>query len=180
MTNCANPIGIGQTCLPEILEADAVGGKDHCVRRPGVSGLTAGTPMLVGSDGHQQRDAAPRCAPRATCSTSAGRPTCWPSARNIPRPDEKLLTRAVGVGRRWMQVSTLAAAGSALVWANRELCPRSCRLRKFHALVRRLAKRPVQSAVRIRTLSWPGTASGSTRDRHHSQVYRWQRSEMIY
>jgi xylulokinase len=31
-------------------------------------------------------------------------------------PHERLLTRAVGVGKRWMSVSTIAAAGSSLNW----------------------------------------------------------------
>jgi len=37
-----------------------------------------------------------------------------------PKPHEQLLTRAVGVGRRWVQVSTIAAAGASLTWAHRE------------------------------------------------------------
>jgi sugar (pentulose or hexulose) kinase len=38
-----------------------------------------------------------------------------------PVPHERLLTRALGVGKRWMSVGTIAAAGSALEWARREL-----------------------------------------------------------
>ncbi|MBA2707386.1 MAG: hypothetical protein H0U59_06245 [Gemmatimonadaceae bacterium] len=36
-------------------------------------------------------------------------------------PHERLLTRALGVGKRWMSVGTIAAAGSSLQWARREL-----------------------------------------------------------
>ena len=34
-----------------------------------------------------------------------------------PKANERLITRAFGIGRRWMSVSTLAASGSALNWA---------------------------------------------------------------
>jgi len=37
---------------------------------------------------------------------------------NHPRPHEKLLTRALGIGRAWLSVGTLAAAGSAVTWAH--------------------------------------------------------------
>src|SRR5581483_8999035 len=55
-------------------------------------------------------------------------------------PHERLLTRALGVGRRWMSVSTLAAAGSALDWTAHQLF---CDLAqpKFWRLVRRLGLR---------------------------------------
>jgi xylulokinase len=36
-----------------------------------------------------------------------------------PRPHERLLTRALGVGRWWMSVGTIAASGSALNWCRR-------------------------------------------------------------
>ena len=38
-----------------------------------------------------------------------------------PRPHEKVLTRALGVGDRWMSICTLAAAASAIYWVKREL-----------------------------------------------------------
>ncbi len=37
-----------------------------------------------------------------------------------PRPHEKLLTRALGIGRKWLAVSTLAAAASAIYWAREQ------------------------------------------------------------
>jgi xylulokinase len=36
-------------------------------------------------------------------------------------PHERLLTRALGVGRKWMSVSTIAAAGTALEWTRAQL-----------------------------------------------------------
>jgi xylulokinase len=38
-----------------------------------------------------------------------------------PRPHERVLTRALGVGTRWMSVCTIAAAASAIYWVKREL-----------------------------------------------------------
>jgi len=55
-----------------------------------------------------------------------------------PKPHERLLTRAVGVGRRWVQVGTIAAAGSALAWANRQLFP-DLSESAFRRLMRQLA-----------------------------------------
>jgi xylulokinase len=34
-----------------------------------------------------------------------------------PKLDDRLLLRALGIGKKWMAVSTLAAAGSSLAWA---------------------------------------------------------------
>jgi len=36
-------------------------------------------------------------------------------------PHERLLTRALGVGKKWMSVSTIAAAGTALDWTRMQL-----------------------------------------------------------
>ncbi len=39
------------------------------------------------------------------------------------KPHERLITRALGVGQKWLSVATLAAAGAALDWARaRALC----------------------------------------------------------
>jgi xylulokinase len=65
-----------------------------------------------------------------------------------PKPSEHLLTRAVGVGRRWMQVSSIAAAGSALAWANRVLFS-ELPDEKFYLLIRKLARKPMESAVKF-------------------------------
>jgi xylulokinase len=56
-----------------------------------------------------------------------------------PCPHERLLTRALGVGRRWMSVSTIAAAGSALLWARQQFFP-DFSPGRFRMLVRRLAR----------------------------------------
>jgi xylulokinase len=56
-----------------------------------------------------------------------------------PRPHEKLLTRALGIGRRWLAVSTIAAMASAIYWA-REQIFRDWPIDQFRAELFRLAK----------------------------------------
>src|SRR5207244_1358903 len=58
-----------------------------------------------------------------------------------PRPHEKLITRALGVGKLWLSVSTLAAGGSTLTWLHSRLFADLTDAR-FHALTRKLARRP--------------------------------------
>lgn len=63
-----------------------------------------------------------------------------------PRPGPEVLTRAVGVGRAWVTVYTIAAGGGALEWAHRNLyadLPRP----EFHALLREVASETGPSDV---------------------------------
>jgi sugar (pentulose or hexulose) kinase len=55
-----------------------------------------------------------------------------------PKPSEKLLTRALGIGRRWLSVATIAAAGSSLSWAKNQMFA-DLSDEKFFALVAKLA-----------------------------------------
>jgi xylulokinase len=60
--------------------------------------------------------------------------------RFVPR--QGLLTRALGVGRKWLSVGTIAAAGSAIEWARRTLfgeMPRD----EFYRWLRRFVARPL-------------------------------------
>jgi xylulokinase len=63
-----------------------------------------------------------------------------------PQPHERLLTRAIGVGRKWLSVSTMAAAGSALNWARDQLFS-DLPEEKYWSLVTSLAKRKSDSRV---------------------------------
>jgi len=65
-----------------------------------------------------------------------------------PVPHERLLTRAVGVGRRWMSVSTLAAAGSALNWVQRTLFS-DLSGRAYYQLIDKLATDAVARGVKF-------------------------------
>jgi xylulokinase len=58
-----------------------------------------------------------------------------------PRPHERLLTRALGVNPKlWMSVSTIAAAGSSLLWAREQLF-RDLSIDAFRSLVQRVSRR---------------------------------------
>ena len=65
-----------------------------------------------------------------------------------PHPHEKLLTRALGIPDRWTSVATIAAAGSALNWAQAQLFP-DLSLSAYHRLLSRLANHPLESSVRF-------------------------------
>ena len=53
---------------------------------------------------------------------------------DTPRPHERLLTRALGAGQRWVSVSTIAAAGSALEWVHGQFF-RELSVAQFYTLV---------------------------------------------
>jgi xylulokinase len=137
-------VGADEKKLPEILEGDRIAGRitPQAARR---FGLTAGTPMLTGimdtSSALLLRGAAAGQMLNVCGSTDV-----LAICTEHPRPDEQLLTRAVGIGRKWMQVSTIAAAGSALLWANRELFA-DLPEKQFHRLLKKLARNPVESSV---------------------------------
>ena len=64
------------------------------------------------------------------------------SLHRHPVPHERLLTRAVGVGNRWMSVSTLAAAGSALNWVQKTLFA-DLTAPAYFKLIDKLATKPI-------------------------------------
>jgi sugar (pentulose or hexulose) kinase len=137
-------VGARSRLLPEVREADSVGGSiTHAAARR--FGLRAGTPMLTGL-----MDTSSALLLRGgkvgqllnVCGSTDVLALCT----EHPKPDEHLLTRAVGIGRKWMQVSTIAAAGSAMKWANQQLFP-DLPEKAFHALVKKLARKPAPSSV---------------------------------
>ena len=65
-----------------------------------------------------------------------------------PKPHERLITRAFGIGRRWMSVSTLAAAGSAIESARDQLFP-DYSWPRFNRLVSQVARSRGPSNVRF-------------------------------
>jgi len=139
-------IGADPRLLPEVREADRIGGKitAEAGRR---FGLRTGTPMLTGlmdtSSALLLRDARPGQLLNVCGSTDV-----LALCTEHPKPNEHLLTRAVGMGQRWVHVSTVAAAGSVVAWANRELFAELPE-KKFHGLIRKLAKEPDRSSVRF-------------------------------
>ena len=63
-------------------------------------------------------------------------------------PHEHLITRAFGIGKKWMSVSTLAAAGSAIAWAREQLFV-DYTWPRFDRLVESLVNNKDSSSVRF-------------------------------
>jgi xylulokinase len=139
-------VGADRRLLPDVLEGDRIGGHvtAQAARR---FGLTTGTPMIVGvmdtSAALLLREAA-----AGQLLNICGSTDVLALCTDHPQPHERLLTRAIGIGKKWMQVSTIAAAGSSLVWANQQLFPDLSQA-QFRRLMHQLAKRPIQSAARF-------------------------------
>ncbi|HSV15860.1 MAG TPA: FGGY-family carbohydrate kinase, partial [Tepidisphaeraceae bacterium] len=139
-------VGAQHRLLPEVREGDAIGGRiTHDAARR--FGLSAGTPMTVGivdTSGALLLHGAHVGQLLNVCGSTDVLALCT----DRPKPHERLLTRAVGVGRRWVQVGTIGAAGSALAWANRQLFPDLSET-DFRKLMRELARKPIKSSVRF-------------------------------
>jgi len=138
--------GASPRVLPDILPANAIGG--HITAQAALDlGLTAGTPMLTGL-----MDTAAALllvgAKIGQLINVCGSTDVLGVVTDHPRPDERLLTRALGVGRKWMSVSTIAAAGSAFAWAKEQLFA-DLSEEAFRRLMQKLARRPLPSTVRF-------------------------------
>jgi len=131
-------VGVSPAVLPEVREAGDVGGT---LTREGARrlGLPGGLPMMVGlmDTGAALLLAGAKVGQLLNVSGSTD---VLALCTDRPVPHERLLTRGLGVGRRWMSVSTLAAAGSALAWAREQLFA-DLKDKPFWALVGRLAGR---------------------------------------
>jgi xylulokinase len=138
--------------LPDVYEADAPAGvlRDEAARE---LGLEPGLPVLAGClDGSAAMLAAGRAAGGLVTGLivdSVGSTDVLAMAVEVPAPRPRLLTRALGVGRRWVSVATLASAGSTLDWVHRTLFP-DLPAEGFHALVDRLGAHPDPGSVRFR------------------------------
>ncbi|HEY7118653.1 MAG TPA: FGGY family carbohydrate kinase [Tepidisphaeraceae bacterium] len=139
-------VGAGEHELPQLMDADAVGGLvTHEAGRD--FGLTHGTPVLVGCmDGSAAMLLAGNKPGQLVnvCGSTDVLALCT----DEPTPHEKLLTRAIGVGPRWVSVSTIASAGSSLTWAKDNLFA-DLSVPAFRKRVARLGERPLQSSVRF-------------------------------
>ncbi|HEX5242030.1 MAG TPA: FGGY family carbohydrate kinase [Tepidisphaeraceae bacterium] len=112
-------VGAKASQLPELHDANEIGGKIS--RLPASRlGVLEGTPMVVGvvdgSAGMLAAGAQPGQIVNVCGSTDV---LALCASRAVPH--ERLLTRALGIGRLWLSVSTIAAAGSAIAWAKEQL-----------------------------------------------------------
>ena len=106
---------VSRAMLPDVMEANAVAGR-VTAGAAGRFGLVEGTPVMAGLiDGGGGTLLAGSAVGQLvnTCGSTDVLAVCT----DAPRPHERLLTRPLGLGRRWLSVATLAAAGSSLAWA---------------------------------------------------------------
>lgn len=130
-------VGVARNLLPQIVEADEIAGRISS-EAAGQFGLTAGTPMLAGMVDTSAAMLLSGAAP-GQLFHMCGSTDVLAVAAEKPRPHERLLTRALGVGKKWMSVATLAASGSALDWMRNQFF-RDLSDDDFHALLTQLAK----------------------------------------
>jgi xylulokinase len=111
-------IGADSSLLPEIKEADRIAGTITAAAARKF-GLRPGTPMMTGLiDGSAGMLLAG--AKVGQLFNVCGSTDVLALCADRPQPHEKLLTRALGVGRRWLVVGTMAAVASALYWAREQ------------------------------------------------------------
>lgn len=112
-------VGANLTQLPYVLPADRIAGK-ITAQAARDFGLAEGTPMMTGLvDGSAGVLLAG--AKVGQLFNVCGSTDVLALCTDAPKPHEKLLTRALGVGRKWLAVGTLAAVGSAIYWAKANL-----------------------------------------------------------
>jgi xylulokinase len=137
--------------LPEVFEANRVAGRLQKEAAHEL-GLPAGVPMQAGClDGSAamlaaiaEDDDVPGLLVNSVGSTDV-----LAMLIDEPKPMPRLLTRALGVGRRWVAVATLASVGTTLAWAQRTLFP-DLESADFHALIRQLGTDSDSEGARFR------------------------------
>jgi xylulokinase len=143
---CEN-IGVSPSLLPEVHEADVIGGAltAEAARR---FGLREGTPMMVGlMDGSAGMLLAG--AKVGQLFNVVGSTDVLALCTDRPQPHERLLTRALGVQGKWLQVSTLAAMASSLYWAREQFFP-EMPIEAFQKEFRRLSRRGRRAGNTVR------------------------------
>jgi xylulokinase len=136
--------GISKTTLPQVSDGNAVAGRvsKEGARRFGLpGGLPVMTGIIDGSCGMLLAGAKVGQLLNVSGSTDV-----LAVCVDRPQPHEKLLTRALGVGRKWASVGTIAASGSALNWVRDQFFT-DLPEEKYWQLVTSVAKRPVRSRV---------------------------------
>lgn len=143
---CAN-LGVSASLLPEIIDGDCIGG-EITAETAARFGLRAGTPMLAGIvDGSAGMLLAG--AKVGQLFNVVGSTDVLALCTDRPRPHPQLLTRALGVQGKWVQVNTLAAVASALYWARAQFFPEIA-VKDFPAELRRLSRLGAVAAGPVR------------------------------
>jgi sugar (pentulose or hexulose) kinase len=136
--------GISPSLLPQVMEANAIAGR-VTTEAVGRFGLTAGTPVQCGmvdtSAAMLLTGAADGQMFHMCGSTDVLAVAC-----DRPHPHEHLLTRGLGVGKKWISAATLAAAGSSLDWVHANLFSELSD-EQFHKLTADLAAEGAKTTV---------------------------------
>ena len=156
-------VGARRDLLPDVLEGDRVAGTVTAAAAREF-GLTAGTPMLTGvMDGSAGLILVG--AGSGQLFNVCGSTDVLALCTHKPVPHERLLTRGLGVGRKWLSVSTIAAAGSALYWAKRQFFP-DWLPERFPRELARLARRGAAAADSVRFEPYLAGDRASVEQRH--------------
>jgi xylulokinase len=129
-------VGISRKLLPEVRDSNQLAGKllPDAAR---MLGLPQGVPILVGmvDTGAAMLLAGAKVGQMVNV---AGSTDVLALCTDHPHPHERLLLRGLGVGRKWVSVGTIAAAGSSLNWAREQLFA-DWSEKQFFSLVSRLS-----------------------------------------
>ena len=148
-------VGVSKKLLPDVIESNRIGG---AVTRAAAKrfGLKEGMPVLAGIVDTSSAMLLSGAAV-GQLTNNCGSTDVLGLCAHRAVPHERLLTRALGVGRKWMSVSTLAAAGSALEWMKSQVFADLSRP-AFWKLVSKLCKAPARSAGKSGSECSSGTA----------------------
>lgn len=134
---CDN-LGVSEKLLPEVVDADVIGGTIHAAAAKAF-GLREGTPMMVGlMDG--SAGVLRAGTDHGQLFNVVGSTDVLALCTEKPKPHRRLLTRPLGIGRKWLSVSTLAAAASSIYWARDQFFP-EIPVPQFHQHIHRLSRR---------------------------------------
>src|SRR5665213_1127469 len=146
--------------LPEVRGANQIGGK---LTRQAANrlGLAEGLPMLVGVVDGSAAMLLAGARPGQLLNV-CGSTDVLALCTNRFSPHQRLLTRALGVGKLWLSVSTIAAAGSAIAWVKDQFFG-DLGWPDFQKRVVRLAGRGDRSASRSRKSDASDKPAGTVR-----------------
>lgn len=137
-------VGVDRALLPRVVESDEIIGR---VTRAAARryGLLDGVEVVAGCVDGSGAMFAVGARPGQLVNVS-GSTDVLALCVDAPSPAEGLLTRPLGVGRRWLSVGTIAAAGTALSWARKTLFA-DLDEKAFFRHVAQVARRPAPSTT---------------------------------
>lgn len=130
-------VSVSISKLPEVLESNVIAGRitQSAANR---FALRQGTPVMTGmiDTGAAMLLSGARVGQLLNVSGSTD---VLALCTDRARPHEKLLTRALGIGKRWLSVGTLAASGSAIHWMRTQFFAEFSES-QFYGLVKKLSR----------------------------------------